>query len=43
MLEIHPTATPEGIFAMTAAAGAPICSSTPRAVPLAPGLGAFGA
>jgi len=42
MLEIHPTAAPEGIFAMTAAAG-PICSSTPRAVHHAPGLGAFGA
>jgi len=42
MLEIHPPAAPEGIFAMSAAA-APICSSTPRAVTYAPGLRAFGA
>jgi len=43
MLEIHPPAAPEGIFAMSAAATAPISSSTARAVPHAPGLRAFGA
>jgi len=43
MLEIHPPEAPEGIFAMSAATGGPTCSSTPRAVPHAPGLRTFGA